>query len=349
MAVTMTRLARMLQRVAPNGRAAPSRPSDSTDRFQRTLAPRSDADRTPVTDILYNRLTDADIDAVATALAPEHRWMWDGATPAELRRVTLSFGLLYGIPGVIEHTGLSPATPPPDVHSMVHGWTTEIGGSYYLADMVYDAMREIDSVPAPGARVLDFSCSSGRVVRPLAAALPEVQWHGCDPNAPAIAWMAENVPAVAVQVTPSTPPLPFEDSSLDLVFAISVWSHYSAAGALVWLSELHRAVRPGGHVLLTTHGLQACVWFTVDANPGLAAKLGTDWITESVDRLTRDGHCFWDVFGAEGDWGVVDPEWGLALLTPEWLMEQTTPGWSVQTYRVGSAHGNQDLYLLQRQ
>ena len=62
--------------------------------------------------------------------------MLDNATPAERRRTTLSFGLLYEIPGVIERTGLSPATPPHEVHSMVHGWVTEIGGSYYLADIV---------------------------------------------------------------------------------------------------------------------------------------------------------------------------------------------------------------------
>ncbi len=88
---------------------------------------------------------------------------------------------------------------------MTHGWVTEIGGSYYLADMVYESMREIGCLPVAGARVLDFSCSSGRVVRPLAAALPEVSWHGCDPNAGAIAWMRANVPAVDVIVSPHRP------------------------------------------------------------------------------------------------------------------------------------------------
>ena len=82
------------------------------------------------------------------------------------------------------------------------------------------------------------------MVRPLAAALPEARWHGCDPNAPAIAWMRDNVAAVDVQVSPTTPPLQFDDSSLDLVFAISVWSHYSAAGALRWLSELTGSSAP---------------------------------------------------------------------------------------------------------
>jgi SAM-dependent methyltransferase len=315
---------------------------------ERSLVPRPAEGRTAVTDILFGRLSEDDVAAVEPQIEPAYRWMWDGATPEERRRITLSFGLLYRIDGVLARTGLSPATPPTDVHSMVHGWVTEIGGSYYIADMVLDLMTQIGHPPGPGARVLDFSCSSGRVVRPLSAALPEVDWHGCDPNADAIAWMRDNVPAVDVVVSPTTPPLPFDDQSFDLVFAISVWSHYSAAGALNWLEELHRIVRPGGHVLLTTHGLQACVWFTHNHDPAIAGRLGQTWIPETARRLQQTGHCFWDVFGDQGDWGVVDREWGLAFFTPEWLLEHITPNWAVRTYRIGAAHGNQDAYVLER-
>jgi SAM-dependent methyltransferase len=344
-------LQRLARRQGTRGPAQPGPPADPSPVAgmpARGLKPRAVDDRTAVTDLLYARLTEEEIAAVEQAIEPGYRWMWDGATPEERRRVTLSFGLLYGVGEVGAKTGLSSATPPPEVHSMTHGWVTEIGGSYYLADMVYESMRGIGSLPVAGSRVLDFSCSSGRVVRPLAAALPEVGWLGCDPNAGAIDWMRANVPAVDVSVSPATPPLPFDDASLDLVYAISVWSHYSAAGALVWLEELHRVVRPGGHVLLTTHGLQACVWFTNNHDPAIAAKLGPNWIHETAAQLQHNGHCFWDVFGETGDWGVVDAEWGLAFFTPEWLLESLTPSWSARSYRVGGAHGNQDVYVLER-
>ncbi len=64
------------------------------------------------------------------------------------------------------------------------------------------------------------------------------------------------------------------------MFAISVWSHFSATGALTWLQELHRIVQPGGHVLLTSHGLQACVWFTDNHDPAIPQKLGRTWIRD---------------------------------------------------------------------
>ena len=58
------------------------------------------------------------------------------------------------------------------------------------------------------SEALDFSCSSGRVVRPLAAALPEIVWRGCDPNADAIEWARAHVPGVDFFVSDTKPPLP---------------------------------------------------------------------------------------------------------------------------------------------
>jgi SAM-dependent methyltransferase len=339
-----SRLARRRRSANPG---VPPEPPTPPAIAQRGIAARP-VDGDGATGALYDRLTDAEVARILDGLEPGHRAMWDAAPEQERRRLTLSFGLLEGVPGVAERTGLSPATPPREIHSMVHGWVTEIGGSYYLADLVDEMMKEIGHAPAPGARVLDFSCSSGRVVRPLAAARPEVSWNGCDPNADAIGWMRDNVPAVEVLVSPTTPPLPLHDGTFDLVFAISVWSHYSAAAALSWLEELRRLVRPGGHILLTTHGLQACIWFSNNPDHAIGQRLGPDWIADTTKRLQHDGHCFWDVFGEDGDWGVVDREWGLAFFTPEWLLANITPKLGVRTYRIGGAHGNQDVYVLER-
>lgn len=313
----------------------------------RGLTPRP-LDGGGATDILFGRLTDSELAQIMERLDPSQRAIWDAASERERRRLALSFGLLHSVPGIEERTGLSAATPPREVHSMVHGWTTEIGGSYYLADLVFDTLDEIGRAPAPGDRVLDFSCSSGRVIRPLVAAVPKVSWYGCDPNEGAVSWLGQQVSDVTAVVSPTSPPLSFDDATFSLVFAVSVWSHYSAPAALAWLEELGRVVRPKGHVLLTTHGLQACAWFGQHPEPAIEQRLGSNWIAATADRLQTDGHCFWDVFGDEGDWGVVDSEWGLAFFTPEWLLDSITPAWAMRSYRIGGAHGNQDVYLLER-
>ncbi len=276
------------------------------------------------------------------------RGMWDGATAEQKKRLALAFALLYGIAGVPERTGLRSDVPPAEIHSMVRNDPTETGGSYYYSDLVLESLERAGSALAPGSHGLDFSCSSGRVVRPLAAALSDVQWHGCDPNAGAIGWAREHAPGIEFFVSDTSPPLPFDDRALDLVFAISVWSHYSEAAALRWLAEMRRVIRPGGHLILTTHGLQACVWFTQNRDQWIEARLGGHWIAHTAHQLERAGHCFWDVFGQGGDWGVLDQDWGLAFFTPEWLLENAMPGWALVDYAIGRAAGNQDVFALQR-
>ena len=315
--------------------------------MRRGLAPRR-VDRSGATDLLFARLTEGDLAQIQSALGPAERAVWDAAADHERRRLALSFGLLHSVPDVAERTGLTAADPPNEVHSMVHASASELGGAYYLADLVFDALGDLDAAQGAGAAALDFSCSSGRVIRPLAAALPEVHWYGCDPNADAITWAAAHVPEIEFSVSSTSPPLPFAEAEFDLVFAISVWSHYSAAAAVRWLDELHRIVRPSGHALITTHGLQACVWFTQIPDRAIEQRIGPNWVAETAERLQRDRHCFWDVFGDHGDSGVVDPEWGLAFFTPEWLLENVTPRWAVRAYWLGGAHGNQDVYVIER-
>src|SRR5206468_688639 len=80
----------------------------------------------------------------------------------------------------------------------------------------------------------DFGASSGRVVRVLAAGHPDARWSGCDPNAPAIAWARANLPGIDFFVRPQDPPLDRPDGAFDLVFAISLWSHYDRGAAGRW-------------------------------------------------------------------------------------------------------------------
>ena len=106
-------------------------------------------------------------------------------------------------------------------------------------------------------RGLDFGCSSGRVVRMLAAALPDVAWSGCDPNAGAVDWASEHLHGIEFFVSPQAPPLELGDGALDLVYAISIWSHFDADAGLRWFDEMHRLLRPGGLLVVTTHGLSS--------------------------------------------------------------------------------------------
>lgn len=334
-------------RPAANDSSAPVTVTSPWDFRERSLEPDQPPPAGPATEILFSRLTVGDVAEVETRLEFLPRAVWEAASPEERKRLALAFGLHYRVPGVLKRSGLIATMPPPEVHSMDLG-PVETGGSYYYADMVLEHLEEGGRPLAAGARCLDFGCSSGRVVRALAGARPDVEWQGCDPNEPAIVWAGEHLPGIEFFVSETEPPLPHDAGELDLVVAISVWSHFSASGALRWLQEMHRVIRPGGQLIFTTHGRQACLFFSAQRDPTLDARLGPRWLVDTWRVLDRDGHCFWSVFDKAGDWGVFSDEWGLAFFTPEWLLAHITPRWALTKYRIGRAQGCQDLFALER-
>jgi SAM-dependent methyltransferase len=273
---------------------------------------------------------------------PELALQYKGAyNDAARRHMVLAFGTWLGSPSVLENTRLGVAQPPEEIHAMSRGPLAAAGG-LYEADLVADALSsagvELEEVEVG----LDFGCSSGRVVRVLAAAYPQAEWHGCDPNEPAIAWAGEHLPGIDFFVSDDAPPLPLADGSLDLAYAISIWSHFEPALGLRWFEEMHRVIRPGGHLVCTTHG-----WSSV-AHYALGAMRTPEQSREIADSLYRQGSWYAPEFGEEGDWGVVNPDWGTAFLSPEWMLTQLCPGWQVLEFAPGRNQQNQDIYVLRR-
>ena len=101
--------------------------------------------------------------------------------------------------------------------------------------------------------LLDFGCGCGRVTRRWLG-LRDVDVAGCDANEAAIEWCARNLPFARFEVNGLAPPLPYEDESFGLVYALSVFTHLTEELQLLWLRELRRVLRPDGFLLVTTHG-----------------------------------------------------------------------------------------------
>jgi SAM-dependent methyltransferase len=216
------------------------------------------------------------------------------------------------------------------------------GGSMYYADLVADALRESGLDLADARRGLDFGCSSGRVVRVLAAAYPDIEWHGSDPIPEAIHWARENLPGIAFEVGPERPPLPYDEGQFDFAFAISIWSHFAEPAAVAWLEEMRRIIRPGGLLVMTTAGH----WTVAhDFERGLR---GAEQLSEAVAALYRRGFWFKDEFGEGGDHGIANPDWGTAFMTPDWLLARATPRWRLALFAPGRVEDAQDLYVLER-
>ncbi len=108
-------------------------------------------------------------------------------------------------------------------------------------------------------RVLDFGCGAGRQIQYFYDN-KNLKITGCDPNEAHIQWISSQYPLANFYVSKFKPPLPFSNDHFDLIYSVSVFTHLSEKAQFIWLTELHRILRPGGLVLLTTLGEHAAQW-----------------------------------------------------------------------------------------
>jgi ubiquinone/menaquinone biosynthesis C-methylase UbiE len=103
--------------------------------------------------------------------------------------------------------------------------------------------------------ILDFGCSSGRVLRHFYEEAKTSNWSltGVDIQAKPIQWMREFMPPEFCVYTGSTMPiLPFPDNYFDVIYGFSIFTHIKFNWDM-WLLELKRVLKPGGILIQTIH------------------------------------------------------------------------------------------------
>jgi SAM-dependent methyltransferase len=121
------------------------------------------------------------------------------------------------------------------------------------ADLVRDVLREQGAEIEDLGALLDWGCGCGRVLRQWSG-LPSADVFGCDINPKMVQWCAANLDFAEVSVTELEPPLPYADSTFDLIYAFSVFTHLSEQLQQEWMSECLRVLRPEGYLLISTMG-----------------------------------------------------------------------------------------------
>jgi SAM-dependent methyltransferase len=190
----------------------------------------------------------------------------------------------------------------------------------------------------PGVRVLDFGCSSGRVIRNLKAAMPHIEAFGCDPRASSIDFIAPLVPGVRFFTSNQAPPIADGDFAFDMVFAISVWSHFSEERALDWFGEMARIIVPGGRLIFSAHGMRSVHHFSK-----VKKSMPDDKAEERLAAL-RAGEFHFKRYGATD----LDSHWGMAFIPRAWPAQNLSADWTVEAFYPGLAMANQDVYVLTR-
>jgi len=145
--------------------------------------------------------------------------------------------------------------PPAKLRIRVAGtadlaWFLE--GGRLAEETLRETLSRADTSLEEMASILDFGCGCGRVTRRLAGLPGDVR--GSDFDEAAVDWCRRNLPFASFTHNALEPPLPLPDGGHDLVYAFSVLTHLPVPVQHAWVKELTRVLRPGGLLLVSTHG-----------------------------------------------------------------------------------------------
>ena len=120
--------------------------------------------------------------------------------------------------------------------------------SGYIEASINATLCRLPALP-DNARILDVGCGTGVLLAALAERWPRAALTGVDPTGEMLARAGQRLPlSTNLQQAPAEV-LPFPDDSFDLVISTSVF-HYVGEPEKA-LQEMHRVLRPGGHVVIT--------------------------------------------------------------------------------------------------
>ena len=103
-------------------------------------------------------------------------------------------------------------------------------------------------------KILDFGCGWGRSIRYFFKDIRSENIVGVDIDPGLIKICKETLPSGKYFTCSYRPPFNFTDNSLDIIIALSVFSHLCEEVATQWIEEFARVLKPGGIVIATTWG-----------------------------------------------------------------------------------------------
>src|SRR5262245_55063659 len=227
---------------------------------------------------------------------------------------------------------IPPATNRMRVGSRGIGRFMQAGRNCYrpLQAAIGSYFRSTDGRP----RVLDFGCGVARTLRYFRQ--EDFELHACDVDVSAIDYVHAAFPGVSAYPSSYEPPLRYASDHLDIVYAISVWTHLAPGKQIPWLLEMKRILRPGGLALLTTFG-------------PYAYRRGTHQrhITFSYDDLVRTGFQYSEYTEETRSPGA-GPSYGVAAHTPGYIRPEWSKYFRVLDVQEGVIDDLLDLVVLQK-
>ena len=235
-------------------------------------------------------------------------------------------------------------------------WDTALDEAYAFYRVAKAGLARWSKPLSRSSHYLDFGVGWGRIARLFLKDVDGQNIHGVDVT-PQILGICQSLMPVG-NYTPVEPrgPLNLEPNSCDLATAFSVFSHLSPESGLHWMEQLHKVLKPGGILVVTTLSrsfVELCkgVMASPDASDwhrGMADHVRNgmpDW-KEKLQRFPTDQFLY---LPAGGGFTTMAPQdYGWAMVPEAWARKNWSKWFDVREYVDDSKVMAQAYFVLQR-
>ncbi len=191
--------------------------------------------------------------------------------------------------------------------------------------------------------ILDFGCGCGRLARLFKGHPGQV--FGCDIDARHVAWVQGHLPFITAVRTQPNQPLPYADNTFELIIAISVFTHLNEMSQDLMLAELRRIARPGGRLLLTTHGERALQRARDEERIYRMIDVDARKFAIAQEAFADDRHAF---VPQRGHLTSATFEYGITFLSSGYVHAHWGRHFRVHDIASGGIHDFQDVVVLEK-
>lgn len=217
---------------------------------------------------------------------------------------------------------------------------THVKRGYAILSILVDKASTHGKEIAPDTNIYDFGCGVGRVTIPLAEKY-QANIFGSDVDHTAIEFLNKNFSSQLKAVTTKyKPPLPFDDNYFDIIYSISVWSHFPDDLQYSWLEEMQRIMKQDALLLISTAGISHLEnWH----KKGKRTEISADMLREKGSLFIKNTRLD---DNPEMFPGVTD-DWGVFYQTPDHIRAAWSDLFEIEEIDEACI-GKQDLIILRK-
>jgi SAM-dependent methyltransferase len=256
--------------------------------------------------------------------------------------------------GVANHSELAafvPVVPPEELRAIVAAPEPEVFLWTGFVDLInfINLFRRHGGPNSNRPRVLDFGCGCGRMTRFFCHSSESWEVSASDVNPELVTFCSKNLKGVSTSLNSVEPPLPFAASSFDLVYSLSIFTHFREEYATTWLAELGRVLAPGGILIITTHGCPALRVIKGSVLHHQMFQMSADRVAQIDREFAAVPYVFQRYTTSVLEAAKAGAEYGNTFIHPDYIFRNwNNDQFAVLEHVPGGLRGWQDVVVLQR-